>query len=59
MDEAATLAADPGVVEIRRALDKANRVVESAVDDVVAKDIKAAAKQAEAQAKAEEKAVDA
>lgn len=41
------LVSDPGVVEIRKALDKANRVVESAVDDVVAKDIKAAAKEAE------------
>ncbi len=41
------LVSDPGVVEIRKALDKANRVVESAVDDVVARDIKAAAKEAE------------
>ena len=41
------LVSDPGVVEIRKALDKANRVVESAVDDVVAKDIKAAAMEAE------------
>ncbi len=46
------LVSDPGVVEIRKALDKANRVVESAVDDVVAKDIKAAAKEAEKSAEA-------
>ena len=48
------LVSDPGVVEIRKALDKANRVVESAVDDVAAADIKAAAKDAEAQTKAED-----
>lgn len=53
------LVSDPGVVEIRKALDKANRVVESAVDDVVAKDIKAAAKEAEAQEKSAEQADDA
>ena len=47
------LVSDPGVVEIRKALEKANRVVESAVDDVVAKDIKAAAKEAESEAKSE------
>jgi uncharacterized membrane protein len=41
------LVSDPGVVEIRKALDKANRVVESAVDDVVAADVKAAAKAVE------------
>ena len=45
------LVSDPGAVEIQRALDKANRVVESAVDDVIAKDIKAAAKAAEAEQK--------
>ena len=45
------LVSDPGAVEIQRALDKANRVVESAVDDVIAKDIKAAAKEAEAEQK--------
>ncbi|MCX6431288.1 MAG: DUF1269 domain-containing protein [Actinobacteria bacterium] len=50
------LVSDPAVVEIRKALDKANRVVESAVDNVVAADIKAAAKEAEAEAKAEDKA---
>ena len=48
------LVSDPGVVEIRKALDKANRVVESAVDDVAAADIKAAAKEAEADTKAED-----
>ena len=37
---------DPGVVEIRKALAKADAVVESAIDDVVARDIKAAAKDA-------------
>lgn len=45
------LVSDPGAVEIARALDKANRVVEAAVDDVIAKDIKAAAKEAEAEQK--------
>jgi uncharacterized membrane protein len=50
------LVSDPGVVEIRKALDKANRVVESAVEDVVARDIKAAAKEAEAEAKADDTA---
>jgi uncharacterized membrane protein len=44
------LVSDPGVVEIRKALDKANGIVESAVDNVVAADIKAAAKEAEAEA---------
>lgn len=42
------LVSDPGAVQIQKALAKANRVVESAVDDVAAKDIKAAAKEAEA-----------
>ncbi len=50
------LVSDPSVVEIRKALDKANRVVEHAVDKAVAADIKAAAKEAEAEEKAEEKA---
>lgn len=44
------LVSDPGVVEIRKALDKANRIVESAVDKVEAEDLKAAAKEAEAEA---------
>lgn len=48
------LVSDPGVVKIRKALDKANRVVESAVDDVVAKEIKAAAKEADEQAKTDD-----
>ncbi|WP_028048148.1 DUF1269 domain-containing protein [Cellulomonas sp. URHD0024] len=42
------LVSDPGEVEIRKALDKAERIVEGAIEDVVAKDIKAAAKDAEA-----------
>jgi uncharacterized membrane protein len=44
------LVSDPGVVEIRKALERANGIVERAVDDVVARDIKAAAKEAEAEA---------
>jgi uncharacterized membrane protein len=42
------LVSDPGAIEIRKALDKADAIVESAVDDVVAADIKAAAKEADA-----------
>lgn len=42
------LVSDPGAVKIRKALDKANAIVESSVDKVVAGDIKAAAKEAEA-----------
>jgi uncharacterized membrane protein len=41
------LVSDPGVIEIRKALAKANGILESSVDKVVAKDIKAAAKEAE------------
>ncbi|HTY70958.1 MAG TPA: DUF1269 domain-containing protein [Actinomycetes bacterium] len=41
------LVSDPGAVEIRKALEAANAIVESTVDSVVAKDIKAAAKEAE------------
>jgi uncharacterized membrane protein len=37
------LVSDPGAVEIREALAKANGIVESALDDVVAKDIRALA----------------
>ncbi len=48
------LVSDPGVIEIRRALAMADAVVESAVEDVVAKDIKAAAKEAEEAAKADD-----
>jgi uncharacterized membrane protein len=44
------LVSDPGAVEIQKALDKAEGIVESAVDDVAAKDIKAAAKEAEDEA---------
>lgn len=38
------LVSDPGAVKIREALDKADAIVQGAVDDVVADDIKAAAK---------------
>jgi uncharacterized membrane protein len=38
------LVSDPGAVKIRKALNRANAIVESAVDDATAKDIKAAAK---------------
>lgn len=40
------LVSDPGAVKIRQALQRANAIVESAVDDVTARDIKAAAKDA-------------
>ena len=43
------LVSDPGAVEIRAALAKANGILESSVDSVIAKDIKAAAKEAEAE----------
>ncbi|MFZ4518148.1 MAG: DUF1269 domain-containing protein [Microthrixaceae bacterium] len=49
------LVSDPQVVEIRKALDKADRIVEKAVDKAVAADIEAAAKEAEADEKAAEK----
>jgi hypothetical protein len=39
------------VVEIRKALAKADAIVESAIDDVVARDIKAAAKDSSGEAK--------
>lgn len=45
------LVADPGAVEIQNALALADRVVQSAVDDVAAKDLKAAAKEIEAEGK--------
>ena len=51
------LVSDPGAVKIREALARADAIVDKAIDDVVAKDIKAAAKEAEAdekQAPAEE-----
>ncbi len=41
------LVSDPGAVEIRKALAKADAIVESAIDDVAARDIKAAAKEAD------------
>jgi uncharacterized membrane protein len=41
------LVSDPGAVEIRKALDKANAILEKAVDKVAADDIKAAAAEAE------------
>ena len=44
------LVSDPGEIKIRKALDKADRIVEKAVDDVVADDLKAAAKAADEQA---------
>jgi len=40
------LVSDPGAVEIREALKKADAVVGSAIDDAAARDIKAAAKEA-------------
>ncbi len=43
------LVSDPGAVEIRKALALADSIVESAVDDVLARDIKAAAKEAESE----------
>lgn len=41
------LVSDPGAVEIRKALARANGIVESAVSDVVAKDIRAIADEVE------------
>jgi uncharacterized membrane protein len=41
------IVSDPAALEIRAALRSANAIVESALDDVVAKDIKALAKEAE------------
>jgi uncharacterized membrane protein len=40
------LVSDPGAVKIRKALERADAIVESAVDDVTARDIRAAAKDA-------------
>ena len=40
------LVSDPGAVEIRRALAAADQIVEAAIDDVLARDIKAAADEA-------------
>ncbi|WP_286929664.1 MULTISPECIES: DUF1269 domain-containing protein [Aeromicrobium] len=47
------LVSDPGAVEIRKALALADAIVESAVDDVAARDIKAAAKEAESDSESE------
>jgi uncharacterized membrane protein len=47
------LVSDPGAVEIRKALDKADAIVEKAVDKAAAEDMKAAAKEAEAAEKAD------
>src|SRR4051794_6510940 len=41
------LVSDPGAVKIREALERADRIVESAIDKVEADDIKAAAKEAQ------------
>ena len=43
------LVSDPGAVEIRKALAAADAIVEAAMDNVAAEDIKAAAKEAEAE----------
>jgi uncharacterized membrane protein len=43
------LVSDPGAVEIRKALDKADAIVQGAIEDAVAQDIKAAAKEADAE----------
>ena len=42
------LVSDPGAVEIRKALAKADAIVEKAIDKAVAEDIKAAAREADA-----------
>lgn len=42
------LVSDPGAVKMRKALNRANAIVESAVDDATARDIKAASKDAAA-----------
>jgi uncharacterized membrane protein len=48
------LVSNPGVVEIRRALDLADAIVEGAIDHVAGEEIKAAAKEAEEAEKASE-----
>ncbi len=45
------LVSDPGVVEVRKALAAADAIVEGAIEDVAARDIKAAAKEAEKEEK--------
>ena len=44
------LVSDPGAIEIRKALDKADAIVEKAIDKVEADEIKAAADAAKAEA---------
>jgi len=44
------LVSDPGELKIRKALEKADRIVEKAVDDAAAADIKAAGKESDAAA---------
>jgi len=44
------LVSDPSVVEIRKALAKADAIVETAIDDVLAQDIRAAAKESSGEA---------
>ncbi len=41
------LVSDPGEVKLRKALETAERIVEGAIDDAAAADIKAAAKEAD------------
>lgn len=53
------LVSDPGALEIRNALEKADAIVAKAVDDVAAEDMKAAAKEAEEAEKADKPAEDA
>ena len=48
------IVSDPGALEIRKALEKADSVVASALDDVVAKDIKALADEAAQEAEAKD-----
>jgi uncharacterized membrane protein len=43
------LVSDPGVVEVRKALAAADAIVEGAIDDVAARDIRAAAKDADSE----------
>jgi len=52
------LVSDPGVIEIQKALDKAEAIVQGAIDDVVAEDIKAAAKEAQDEESAKDKSAD-
>ena len=48
------IVSDPGALEIRKALEKADSIVASALDDVVAKDIKALADEAAQEAEAKD-----